>query len=113
MEGLREETLDLTGAADRLFILLGEFLHAHDGDDILKLPVALQNALDGTGDLIVLLPDDLRREDAAGGIQGIDRRVDAEGGDGTIQNGGGIQMGEGGGGGGVGEVIGRDIDRLH
>ena len=43
---LAQEALDAAGAVDQLFVLLGELVDAEDGDDVLKVPVALQDSDD-------------------------------------------------------------------
>ena len=113
MEALAQEALYLAGAADGTLVLLAQLVHAHDGDDVLQFLVALQHLLDGTGDLVVLLTHDLRAEDAAGGVQRVHSGVDALRCNVTAQHRGGIQMGKGGGRGGVGQVIGGNVDGLH
>ena len=50
-ERLREEALDLAGARDGELVVLGELVHAEDGDDVLEVLVALQDALHLAGDL--------------------------------------------------------------
>ena len=45
VERLGQEALHLSGAADGQLVLLGQLVHAHDGDDILQLLIALQDAL--------------------------------------------------------------------
>ena len=42
MEALAQEALHLAGAADGQLVLFAQFVHAHDGNDILQLLVALQ-----------------------------------------------------------------------
>src|SRR5699024_7731918 len=64
------------------------------------------------GDAVVLLPHDIRLQDAGGGLQGVHRRVDALLGDLPAEDGGGVQVGKGGGGGGVRQVVGGDVYRL-
>ena len=58
----------------------------------------------------MLLADNFRRQDTGGGIQRVDSGIDALGGNVTAQNRGGIQMGEGGGRGRVGQVVGGNVD---
>jgi len=113
MEALAQEALHLAGAADGPLVLFAQLVHAHDGNDVLQLLVALQHLLDGTGDLVVLLTHDLRAEDAAGGVQRVHSGVDALRCDVTAQNCGGIQVGKGGGRGRVRQVVGRHINGLH
>ena len=61
----------------------------------------------------MLLAHDLRGKDAAGRFQRIHGRINTQRGNAAIQHGGGIQMGVGGGGRGVGQVVGGDIHRLY
>jgi hypothetical protein len=62
-EGLRHEALQAPRAADDLLVVLAELVHAQDGDDVLQLLVALQDALHRRG-RVVPLADELRVEDA-------------------------------------------------
>jgi hypothetical protein len=78
VERLREEALHLAGAGDHQLLILGELVHPEDGDDVLKIPVALQRLLHRARDPVMLLADDLGVEDAAGGIERVHRGVDAE-----------------------------------
>jgi hypothetical protein len=55
-ERLAEEPLDLAGAEDDEFVLGRKFVHAENGDDVLQILVALEDALDAAGDLVVFLP---------------------------------------------------------
>ena len=112
-EGLGQEPLDLPGAGDSQLVLLAQLVHTHDGDDVLQILVALQNALHIPRHLIVLFAHDLRGQDAAGRFQRIHGRINTQRGNAAIQHGGGIQVGVGGGGRGVGQVVGGDIHRLY
>ena len=57
MEALAQEALHLAGAADGTLVLLAQLVHAHDGDDVLQLLVALQ-------DIIAIMGmDELSEED--------------------------------------------------
>ena len=60
----------------------------------------------------MLFAHDFRGEDAGGGIQRVNGRVDPELGDLTAENRGGVEVGEGGCRSGVGKVIGRHINGL-
>jgi len=59
-----------------------------------------------------LVADHAGVENARGGVQRVDGRVDALLGDAAREHGGGVQVGEGGGGRGVGQVIGGHVDGL-
>ena len=48
-EGLRHETLDLTRTLDGELVLLGELVHAENGDDVLETLVVLEDTLDWRG----------------------------------------------------------------
>ena len=61
----------------------------------------------------MLLADDARGENARGGGQRIDGRVDAEFRERTAQHGGGVEVREGGGRRGIGQVVGGHVDGLH
>ena len=61
----------------------------------------------------MFLADDFRGERARGGGQRVDGRENAQFGNGALQHDGGVQVGEGGGGRRVGQVVRRDIDGLE
>ena len=93
-------------------VLVGELVHAEDRDDVAQLLVALQDPLHPARDLVVLDADDERVELAAGRIERVHRRVDAQLRDLAREHQGRVEVGEGGGRGGVGEVVGGDVDGL-
>src|SRR5215203_4035106 len=61
---LAEELLDSPGAVDDDLVFFTQLVDAEDGDDVLELLVALQDLLHAHGDVVVLLTDVLRIEDA-------------------------------------------------
>src|SRR5712691_4383783 len=113
VEGLGEEALELPRAGHGKLVLVGELLHPEDGDDVLKILVTLEDRLHGPGCRVVLLAQDDRIENARGGGEGIDGRVDSEFGERPRQNRRRVEVGEGRGGRGIGDVVGRHVDGLH
>ncbi len=111
-EGLREEPLDLARARDRELVLFRQLVDAEDRDNVLQVLVALQHLLHGAGDVVVLVADDARVENARRGRERIDGRVDAELDDRARQVRRRVEMREGGRRRGVGVVVGRHVDRL-
>merc|ERR1740123_2985867 len=85
---------------------------AHDGTADLEGLVVLQQLLDITGNSVVLCSDDVGVHDTGGGVEGVDGGVDAALGDATGQDGGGVQVRKGGGGGGVSQVVSGHVDGL-
>src|SRR6187431_2866323 len=81
VERLRQEALDLARAGDRQLVLFAELVHPEDGDDVLQALVLLQRLLDLARGLVVLLADNRGLEHAAGRIERVDRRVNADLGD--------------------------------
>src|SRR3954453_10257045 len=77
VERLGQEALDLARPLHELAVLVGQLVDAEDGDDVLQLAVALEDALDLVRDVEVLLAEDLRLEDRRGRVQRVDRGVDA------------------------------------
>src|SRR5690606_2595180 len=63
---LRQEPLDPASPVHRELVLLGQFVHTEDGDDVLQLLVLLQDPDDLGRDPVVLLTDDARLEDRRG-----------------------------------------------
>uniref|UniRef100_S4RE69 Uncharacterized protein n=1 Tax=Petromyzon marinus TaxID=7757 RepID=S4RE69_PETMA len=114
LRGLRQEALDLASAGDRQFVLLRQLVHTQDSDDVLQgLVVLREDLLHATGHLVVLQAHNVGVHDTRGGVEGVHRRVDAQLGDGTRQHGRGVQVSEGGGRGGVGQVVSRHVDGLR
>ena len=111
-ERLRQELLDLAGARHRQLVLLGELVDAEDRDDVLQVLVALQHLLHRPGDVVVLVADDSRVEDARRRGQRIDGRIDAELDDRARQVGRRVEVRERRRRGRVGVVVGRHVDRL-
>ena len=111
-ERLGQETLDLTGTLDGELIGLRKFVHTKNGNDILEGLVLLEDLLDAGGGLVVLLTDDTGVEHTGLGVEGIDSGVDTQLRDTTGQDSGGVQMGEGGGGGRISQIVSRDVDGL-
>eukprot|EP00053_Salpingoeca_punica_P005891 m.57224 g.57224 ORF g.57224 m.57224 type:complete len:538 (-) comp13441_c0_seq1:14-1627(-) len=113
LEGLRQETLDLAGASHSLLLLLAQLVHTQNGNDVLEGLVVLEDLLHATGDVVVALADDVLVQNARGRVKRVDSGVDAQLGNATGQHGGGVQVGEGGGRGGIGQIVGRHEDGLH
>ena len=112
-EALAEETLDLTGAGNDEFFFIGQFVHTENGDDVLQVFVALQHFLHAAGDVVVFFADD-RVGQGCGRWNRVGLRLGRYlFGDTTVQNGGCIQVCEGGCWRWVGQVIGRDVDSLN
>src|SRR5919108_240750 len=80
-ERLGLEALDLAGTGHGHLVFLGQLFHAKDGDDILQVFIALQNALHRARHRVVLLPHHPWVEDARGGVQRVHGRIDAQLGD--------------------------------
>ncbi len=78
MERLAVEDLEPAGSGDGGLVLFGELVDAQDGDDVLQVAVALEDALDLASRVVVLLADDVRVEHAGCGRQWIDGRIDAQ-----------------------------------
>src|SRR3981081_3216076 len=111
-EGLRQEPLNLARPRNRLLVVLRKLLDAKDGDAVRQLLVALHGSLHALRRVVMILPDDPRFQEAGSRVQRVDRRVDRLLGQGPAQRHGRPQMGEGRLDGGVGHVVGRDVDRL-
>ena len=66
-ERLRQEALQLARARHRHLVFFRQLVDAQNGDDVLKVLVALQHALHFLRHAIVLVADDARVENARGG----------------------------------------------
>lgn len=112
-ERLAHETLHLTGTLDGELVLFREFVHTKNGDDVLERLVVLEELLDTGGNVVVLTADDGGVKHTGLGVEGVDGGVDTKLGNTTRQHSGGVQVGEGGGGGRVSQVIGGHVNGLH
>ena len=113
MGGLRQKALDAAGAVHGLPVLVAQLVHAEDGDDVLQFLIFLQRLLHPPGDAVMLRAHNVRLQNPGGGFQRVHGGVNALLGDLPAQHRGGVQMGKGGGGGGVGQIVGGHIDRLY
>lgn len=111
-ERLAHEPLHLSGSLDGELVLLGQFVHTQNGDDVLERLVVLEQLLNTGSDVVVLLTDDCGVKHSRLGVEGVDGRVDTQLGNTTRQRGSGVQVGEGGGGSRVSQVIGGHVDGL-
>lgn len=111
-EWLRQELLDLSGSGDGQLIFDGQFIHTQDGNDILEGLVVLEDLLDSSGGLVVLLTDNVGVQHLGSRIQWVDGWVDTQLSQGSGKHGSSIQMLESGGGGRIGKIIGWDVDGL-
>src|SRR6185437_13615495 len=93
-------------------IFVAQLVQTEDGDDVLQFFITLEDQLHAVGSIVMRVAYNLRREDTAGGVQGIHGRIDTKVGDLTAQYRGRIQVGEGRCGSGIGQVIRRHIYRL-
>ena len=59
-ERLGEELLDFAGAGNESFVVFGKFFHTEDGNDVLQIFVALEHALDFTGDIVMVFTHNVR-----------------------------------------------------
>jgi hypothetical protein len=97
--------------------MLGHMRRGHrckltNGNDILERLVRLEDLLGSGGDVVVSLSDNSGVEHSGLGVKGVDGGVDTQLGDTSRQDGGGVQVGEGGGRSRVSQIIGRDVDGL-
>src|SRR5690606_21808279 len=104
-ERLGQETLDLTSTGYKLLVGFRQFIHTQNRDDVLQFLVALQHVLNAASGVVVLLANYVGIQLTRGRVEWIDRRVNTQGSDVTRQNHGGVQVGEGGRRGRVGQVI--------
>src|SRR2546428_1067684 len=111
-ERLRQKALDLAGTGHQQLVILRQFVHAKDGNDVLQLLVALQHLLHSTRDSIMLFTHDVRREEPGERIERVDRGVDAALDDRPGKAHRGAKVGERGRDRRVGIVVRRDEDRL-
>ena len=76
MKRLGKESLNLSRTADKQFILVGKFVHAHNGNDVHKFVITLKHALNFTGDFVMLLADYIGRQNTACRFKRVNRGID-------------------------------------
>src|SRR5207244_11021460 len=108
-----EDALYLSGALDAQAVLVGKLVDPEDGDDVLQLLVALENLLHPRSRSVVLVRDDPWLERTGARAERIDRRVDALLRDRALQRDERVEVGKGVRRRRIGEVVRRDVDRLH
>ena len=99
-------------ATSRL-VFLGQLVDTKDRDDVLEVAIALQHALRLTGRVVVLLAHDERIQNARGGCQRIDGRVDAQLRQVALESNGRVEVAEGRGRGRVGVVVRGHVNGLQ
>lgn len=112
-EWLGEESLNLSGSGDSDLVFFGQLVHTQNSDNILERLVVLEQLLHSSGGVVMQVSYNGRVEHSAGGVEGVDGGVDSQLGQGSVQHGGGVQMGKGGRGCGVSQIIGGHVDGLH
>src|SRR5207249_7272398 len=77
-ERLRQKSLNLARARYRQLVVFRELVDAENRDDVLEILVPLQDLFHLPRNLIMLLADDARVENARGRRERIDGRIDPE-----------------------------------
>src|SRR5437868_15144481 len=111
-ERLREIALDLARTLDDELVLVGELVDAEDGDDVLQVAVALQHLLHARRAPVVLLRHDPGLQRPRRRVERIDRRIDPLLHDRPRERRRRVEVRERVRRSRIGEVVGRDIDRL-
>ena len=94
-------------------VLLRQFIHTKNGNDILERLVVLEDLLDGGRDLVVLCADNTGVEHTRLGVERVDGGVDTELSNTTGQHSRRVQVSEGRGRSRVSQIVGRDVDSLY
>ncbi|KAH3677854.1 hypothetical protein OGATHE_000508 [Ogataea polymorpha] len=110
---LRQESLDLSGSFDSQLVLLRQFVHTQNSNDILQRLVSLQGLLDTSGNVIVLLTNNGHIEQSRLGVQWVDSWVDTQLRDTSGQHGGSIQVSESSSRSRISQVISWHVDGLN
>ena len=113
VERLRKEFLNFSRAGNRELVFVGKLVHAENRNDVLQIFVFLQNGLDGAGNAEMIFADDLRRECLRCRSKRIDRRINRELGDFSIEHDCRVQVRKRVRGSGVGKVIRGNVNGLE
>src|SRR5207253_3102590 len=111
-ERLRQELLNLARTRHRQLVVFRQLVDAENRDDVLQVLVALQNLLYLARDVVVLVAENTRVENARRGRERIDRRIDAQLRNRARQVRRRIEMRERRRRRGIGVVVGRDVNGL-
>ena len=111
-EGLRHETLHLTGTGNGELVLLGELVHTKDSNNVGERLVVLEDLDNRSCGVVVQVTDDGGVKHTRDGVKRVDSGVDTELGNRTRQHSGGVKVSEGGGGSRIGKIISRHVDSL-
>ena len=112
-EWLRQEPLDFSGSLDGQFFFSRQFSHTQNGDDILEGFVILKDFFDVSGDIVVGGTDNVWVHNSGGGFEWVDSWIETQLSDLSRKYGGGVQVGEGGSWGWIGQIIGWDIKKFE
>ncbi len=112
-EVLAQEALNTTCTLNGDLVLLRQLFHTKDGDDVLEFLVLLQDVNNTLCNFVVVLAHDGRLQNTRGRSQRVHSRVNTLGSNTTVQLGGCIEVGEGGGRSRVGVVIRRNVNGLQ
>ena len=112
-ERLAEETLNLAGACHCKLVIVRQFFHTKNGNDILKFLVALQDFLNTARSFVMFLTDHVRIHDPGSGIERVHCGIDTQFGNLAGQNRRRIQMGKRCRRRRVGQIVSRNINRLN
>ena len=112
-EGLGEEALYFSRAVYDELILLGKLIHTHNSDDVLKLLISLEHLLNVARNLVMLDAHNVGREYSRRRFKRVNRGVNSERCDATLEDRRRVKMREGGRGSRVGKVVGRNVNRLN
>ena len=94
MERLRQEALDFARTGHGQFVVFRQFVHAQNGDDILKRLILLQRFLNAASGVIMFLADNRWRQHAADRVKRVNGRINAKLGNRTVQRGRCVQVGK-------------------
>ena len=113
MERLRQETLDTTRTSHDKLVVVGQFVHTEDGDDVLKLFVLLQHLLHAASHAVVLFTHNVGVKNTGGGVKRVHGGVNAKFRNLTGKHERTVKVREGGRRSRVGQVVGGDVYGLH
>src|SRR5690349_12656054 len=95
VERLGEETLNSTSPMNDKFIVVAEFVHTKDSDDVLQLLVSLKSKFHSLCAVVMFLTNDVSAKDTRSRIQRVNGRVDTKLGYLAAQHRRGVKVSEG------------------
>ena len=104
--------MDLSGSCDDELVFFGEIINTQNGNDILEGFIILEDLLDASCDVVMLLTNGDGVKHSGSRIEGIDGRVNTKLSETSVKHSSCVQVSECSGWSGIGEIISWNVNSL-